>query len=427
MTEREKRKFKLKGRLRIKDNYYHTVIDTKHPLINEIIRHSQSTKLKVKCETKREEKENRELAEEKLIEFQKKWTKYYLEKYLNKKVDITFDEYLWEWLDRRKNKLTYKTVEGYKTNLRRVDKYFKDKNILLEELTMRDLQKFYKYCEDVLKISNNTIIKVHTIIKSALETARREELIIKNVAEYVEKFKKEKITKKYLKEDEIYKILETLKENKIYTVTFLAAKYGFRRSEALGLRWSDIDFDRNTITVRNSVVEVENKDINAKYKKKQVNREKLKTNSSFRVLPLLFEVKEFLLKLKEITEENKQKFKNSYNYEYSDNICVDSLGNLIKLDYVTKTFKKAVNKLKYEDINFHTLRHSVATLLHQEGLSLKVIQCWLGHSNISTTADIYTHLSLEDLSEVASIFNKQYVENKKNHIHQYSISAPQHD
>lgn len=271
------------------------------------------------------------------------------------------------------------------------------------------------------------MIKVHTIIKSALETARREELIIKNVAEYVEKFKKEKITKKYLKEDEIYKILETLKENKIYTVTFLAAKYGFRRSEALGLRWSDIDFDRNTITVRNSVVEVENKDINAKYKKKQVNREKLKTNSSFRVLPLLFEVKEFLLKLKEITEENKQKFKNSYNYEYSDNICVDSLGNLIKLDYVTKTFKKAVNKLKYEDINFHTLRHSVATLLHQEGLSLKVIQCWLGHSNISTTADIYTHLSLEDLSEVASIFNKQYVENKKNHIHQYSISAPQHD
>lgn len=71
MTEREKEKFKLKGRLRIKDNYYHTVIDTKHPVTAEIIRHSQSTKLKVKCETRREEKENKELAEEKLIEFQK--------------------------------------------------------------------------------------------------------------------------------------------------------------------------------------------------------------------------------------------------------------------------------------------------------------------------------------------------------------------
>ena len=332
---------------------------------------------------------------------------------------------MWEWLDRRKNKLTYKTVEGYKTNLRRVDKFFKDKNILLEELTTRDLQKFYKYCEDVLKISNNTIIKVHTTIKSALEAAKREELIVKNIAEYVEKFKKEKTTKKYLKEKEIDNILELLKENKIYIATFLSARYGFRRSEVLGLRWSDIDFNRNTITVRNSVVEVENKDINTKYKKKQVNREKLKTKSSFRVLPLLSEIKEYLLEIEKQIEENKQKFKNSYNYEYSDNICVDELGNLIKLDYVTKTFKKAANKLKYEDISFHTLRHSVATLLHQEGFSLKVIQHWLGHSNISTTADIYTHLSLEDLSEVANIFNKQYVENKKNHIHQYSIPAAQ--
>ncbi|MBS5789836.1 tyrosine-type recombinase/integrase [Fusobacterium sp.] len=412
MTKSEKEKFRLHGRLRVKSNYYHVLIDTKHPVTNEVIRHSQSTKLKAVCDGKKEEKSNKAMAEEMLIDFERKWSKFYLDQYLSKKTEITFNEYLWEWLERKKSRVVFKTFEGYKTIIRRIDKYFSEKNILLEELTIRDLQKFYEYCNKTLGISNNTIIKEHKLIKSALECARKEELISKNPADYIDSFKKEDTEKVFLKEEKMEKIIQAIDDNKISTPAFLASKYGFRRGEAVGLRWSDIDFENNTITVCNSVVDVENKDKNAKNKKKQVNRLKLKTKASFRVLPLLMEVKDYLLNLRKQQKENRERFKTSYNTEYLDNICVDQLGNLVKLDYVTKKFKKIVTKLNYEKVTFHTLRHSVATLLHKHGFSVKIIQYWLGHSNISTTLDTYTHLSLEDLSDVANTFNNLYKQKK---------------
>ena len=425
MTKSEKESFRLHGRLRIKSNYYHVLIDTKHPVTNEVIRHSQSTKLKALCGSKKEEKSNKAMAEEMLIDFERKWSKFYLDQYLSKKTEITFNEYLWEWLERKKSRVVFKTFEGYKTIIRRIDKYFSEKNILLEELTIRDLQKFYEYCNKTLGISNNTIIKEHKLIKSALECARKEELISKNPADYIDSFKKEDTEKVFLKEEKMEKIIQAIDDNKISTPAFLASKYGFRRGEAVGLRWSDIDFENNTITVCNSVVDVENKDKNAKNKKKQVNRLKLKTKASFRVLPLLMEVKDYLLNLRKQQKENRERFKTSYNTEYLDNICVDQLGNLVKLDYVTKKFKKIVTKLNYEKVTFHTLRHSVATLLHKHGFSVKIIQYWLGHSNISTTLDTYTHLSLEDLSDVANIFDNLYKQ-KKSYM-QYSETAPQLD
>lgn len=412
MTKSEKEKFRLHGRLRVKSNYYHVLIDTKHPVTNEVIRHSQSTKLKALCGSKKEGKNNKAIAEEMLIDFERKWSKFYLKQYLNKKTELTFNEYLWEWLERKKSRVVFKTFEGYKTIIRRIDKYFLKKNILLEELTVRDLQQFYDYCNKILKISNNTIIKEHKLIKSALECARKEELISKNPADYIDSFKKEDTEKIYLKEKNMEDILKAIGDNKISTPSFLASKYGLRRGEAVGLRWSDIDFDNNTITVCNSVVDIENNDKNAKNKKKQVNRLKLKTKASFRVLPLLMEVKDYLLNLRKQQKENRERFKTSYNTEYLDNICVDQLGNLVKLDYVTKKFKKIVTKLNYEKVTFHTLRHSVATLLHKHGFSVKIIQYWLGHSNISTTLDTYTHLSLEDLSDVANTFNNLYKQKK---------------
>ncbi len=422
MTKSEKEKFRLHGRLRVKSNYYHVLIDTKHPVTNEVIRHSQSTKLKAVCDGKKEEKSNKAMAEEMLIDFERKWSKFYLDQYLSKKTEITFNEYLWEWLERKKSRVVFKTFEGYKTIIRRIDKYFSEKNILLEELTIRDLQKFYEYCNKTLGISNNTIIKEHKLIKSALECARKEELISKNPADYIDSFKKEDTEKVFLKEEKMEKIIQAIDDNKISTPAFLASKYGFRRGEAVGLRWSDIDFENNTITVCNSVVDVENKDKNAKNKKKQVNRLKLKTKASFRVLPLLMEVKDYLLNLRKQQKENRERFKTSYNTEYLDNICVDQLGNLVKLDYVTKKFKKIVTKLNYEKVTFHTLRHSVATLLHKHGFSVKIIQYWLGHSNISTTLDTYTHLSLEDLSDVANTFNNLYKQ-KKSYISTLNLAA----
>ena len=82
----------------------------------------------------------------------------------------------------------------------------------------------------------------------------------------------------------------------------------------------------------------------------------------------------------------------SYCKDFLDYVCVDELGNLIKPNYVTEHFSLLLKKLNLKKIRFHDLRHSCASNLLSRGVQMKVIQIWLGHSKMSTTADLYTHV-----------------------------------
>lgn len=83
---------------------------------------------------------------------------------------------------------------------------------------------------------------------------------------------------------------------------------------------------------------------------------------------------------------------NSYCTDYPDYIYVDEMGNRIKPDYITREFPKLLAKFGLRRIRFHDLRHSCASLLLASGVPMKQIQEWLGHSDFSTTANIYAHL-----------------------------------
>ena len=84
-------------------------------------------------------------------------------------------------------------------------------------------------------------------------------------------------------------------------------------------------------------------------------------------------------------------FKESYNKQFKDFVCVDEIGNLRKPDYVSHKFKEILKKNGLRKIRFHDLRHSCATLLLKKGISLREIQYWLGHSSSKTT-ESYAHL-----------------------------------
>ena len=86
--------------------------------------------------------------------------------------------------------------------------------------------------------------------------------------------------------------------------------------------------------------------------------------------------------------------------EYRDYIYVNQLGERIKPGYLTQAFPAFLEKHGMRRIRFHDLRHSCASLLYANGVALKDIQEWLGHSDISTTSNIYTHLDYN--SKVAS-------------------------
>ena len=82
----------------------------------------------------------------------------------------------------------------------------------------------------------------------------------------------------------------------------------------------------------------------------------------------------------------------SYNQDYLDFVCVDAMGTLLNPDFVSQKFQQLLVKYDLRPIRFHDLRHSCASLLFAQGVPLKEIQAWLGHSTIGTTANIYTHL-----------------------------------
>ena len=166
---------------------------------------------------------------------------------------------------------------------------------------------------------------------------------------------------------------------KLYCISKLGLYYGFRRSEILGLKWSAIDFEKNEIVIEHTVV-------------RGINgiecRDNVKTESSHRFLPLLEIVKDDLLDLMERQKEAGIYSKDGYVFKWED-------GRTYNPDYITKLFKKAVLSCNAvsDNMTFHGLRHSCCAILFEKGWDLGRVQNWLGHSDITVTANIYNHVS----------------------------------
>ena len=122
-----------------------------------------------------------------------------------------------------------------------------------------------------------------------------------------------------------------------------------------------------------------------------ITKSKTKNKSSYRTLPLFKEIEELLLYTRKMQEYYISIFKDSYNKQFKDFVCVDEMGNLRKPDYVSHKFKQLLRKNNLREIRFHDLRHSCGTLLVKKGIFLREIQDWLGHSS-SRTTERYTHL-----------------------------------
>ena len=111
-----------------------------------------------------------------------------------------------------------------------------------------------------------------------------------------------------------------------------------------------------------------------------------------RTLPLVPAFKEKLIAMKEKQEFNRKLCGRSYSKDYLDYICVNELGVRLRPGHITTAFPKLLEDHGLRRIRFHDLRHSCASLLLANNVPMKQIQDWLGHSDFSTTANIYAHL-----------------------------------
>ncbi len=216
-----------------------------------------------------------------------------------------------------------------------------------------------------------------------------------NPADRITLPKREHYTGKFYDDIQLKRLMELCTNTPIESCVFLTINYGLRRSEALGLKWSAVSFAENTITINHTAVSNVGGVIYA---------DTTKTKASLRTLPLTDGVREYLLRLKAHQEAMERQFGNCYHK--SEYVCTYDDGREIRPDYVTHKFAKILAKSDLPKIRFHDLRHSAASLLINSGFNLKEIQEWLGHSDISTTGNIYSHLQYSAKINMANRFNE---------------------
>lgn len=300
--------------------------------------------------------------------------------------DMLFADYLLEWLEIAKGRLAVATYSSYAAMIKKpVGPYFRQRNLTLRELEARHLQMFYS--EMLRKVKPNTVIHYHAIIHSALKYAVKTDMLVQNVADKVDRPKKNSFQPVFLSAEEMQKMFEALRGTKLELPVLVAAFYGFRRGEVLGLKWDAIDFERGTISVIRTVTT-----ITVDGKQTEIEQQSAKTKSSLRTLPLIGSFREYFMQVKEAQELNKQICGNCYNHEYDGFVFVDELGERMRANYLTSAFPKFLENHGLRRMRFHDLRHSCASLLLANGVPLKHIQEWLGHSDFTTTANIYAHL-----------------------------------
>ena len=265
--------------------------------------------------------------------------------------DMLFADYLLEWLEIAKGRLAVATYSSYAAMIKRpVGPYFRQRNLTLRELEARHLQMFYS--EMLRKVKPNTVIHYHAIIHSALKYAVKTDMLVQNVADKVDRPKKNSFQPVFLSAEEMQKMFEALRGTKLELPVLVAAFYGFRRGEVLGLKWDAIDFERGTISVIRTVTT-----ITLDGKQTEIEQQSAKTKSSLRTLPLIGSFREYFMQVKEAQELNKQICGNCYNHEYDGFVFVDELGERMRANYLTSAFPKFLESHGLRRMRFHDLRH----------------------------------------------------------------------
>lgn len=323
----------------------------------------------------------------------------------------TVEQFAHFWLDKRLDYLRENTLYSYKLvvnrhiipyignmKLKEIDQYdveeFIDLHIkkckLLEKQVQEKRLRGEKVASDERAYSLS-IKKIVHILSMMLSDAVSVGAIQENPVHKVSTKAKKSIPQSNFRGkaytlEEHQKLIEVCKGSTIEPAIMLTAYLGLRREEVLGLKWSDVDLENETVTIRNTVVTSGGRIL---YHDNQTKNEK-----SMDILPLIPPLKEYLIGLKQRQEEDAKAF--GRGYEESDYICRWNDGRLIKPDYVTHGFRKLLQEKGMRVIRFHDLRDTVVTLVWETTKDIKKAQIIARHTRIDMTADRYTDPKLDD-------------------------------
>ena len=310
------------------------------------------------------------------------------------------ERFLSEYAERQ---LKITTVHDYRQRLERI--YPAIGHIRLRDLKTGHLNTIYANLQDEGmnlqtggKLKASSIKTYHEAISAVLSKAVKWGFIPYNPAINAEIPKKEKKEAAYLDEADARRLLSLLHEAPIkYRVAIsFDLLSGLRRGELLGLRWRDVDFDTETITVAQSSLYAKGHGLFVDTPKNQTSARVLKLSRSAFIM---------LGQYKDWQDTQREACGDQWN-PTDGRVFTHEDGRPLFPSYLTKWFKDFITRHGFQDVHLHSLRHSYASLMIADGTPLVVVSKRLGHSQVSTTSDIYAHIIKSSDEKAAQVTEK---------------------
>lgn len=329
-------------------------------------------------------------------------TLFETEHFITKETTYTLSEFIEYWFDTvATTYLKYETLtlyrNVYKNHIVNEIGYVK-----INKITAIMLQDYFLKKQEQFNCNSNvgTVKVIKNILNNVYKLALKQNIIKINPMTQVEfKNKKETLKKdlKVIPENELKEIKKAIQNTRYYIPYIIALHTGARRGEILGLTWEDVDFENNRISINKALQYQKNVGlVLVGTKTKSSIRDFKMTNR------LTQELKSHYLNF----QTSKEYYGSLYHQEYNF-ICCNEDGTPIHPTRFSTFFINLFKRLGYK-YSFHDLRHTHATMLHEAGANLKVIQERLGHSNIRTTMNIYSHMTTTLEDEAVDKFNKKF-------------------
>ena len=261
---------------------------------------------------------------------------------------------------------------------------FMNKNyptVTLDTLDHTHMQSYLNHKLDA-GCMGSTVKQYYLALHTAFAYGVKMELLPKQPMEKMNIPRADRHEATFYNADELNTLFEVFKGDRIELIVHIAAYYGLRRCEILGLKWDAVDFQNKTLSVQHKVVS----DYDENGKMHLYVESRLKTNATRRTLPLIPHIEQMLLEKKQAEANHTE------TTDFDGFICRDHSGNMISPDYVTSRFGYMIKKSGLRHLRFHDMRHSCASLLLAHDVPMKEIQEWLGHSSYTVTANLYSHL-----------------------------------
>lgn len=292
---------------------------------------------------------------------------------------------IWLW-DYKRNSVKPTTFDQYES-IMRVHIIPNLGEIKLIDLQTEHIQKLINKMHEA-GLSGRTIEIMRVILHGMLKQAHRNKLVYENVCEYVVLPKKSTRDIRVLTVEEQEKLIDVLRRNYIGRALLFELYTGMRKSEVLPLTWDDFDEKAGTISVSKKLSRV--RTYVDKGKRTMLAVDTPKTEKSIRVIPLVNSAYELLLEHR----REQEKYKAIVGDFYTDKnlIFSSNAGTYMDPGNFNRKLTKCAVEAGIPHVYPHALRHSFATRGFEADISLKGMQVLLGHSSISVTSNVYTHI-----------------------------------